>query len=283
MTQMSTLFPYESRYLSVDGDELHYVDVGRGPTLLLVPGSPMWSFMYRGVIERLRDNFRCVAVDLPGLGHSTAEVEPGRAFARGAELLAGFVRTLDLHDITLVSHATAGPCSLAAAIEEQDRVARLVVSNTFAWPLDEMPSLAKFVRIVSSRLFGFFNIALGLLPRIAGRFGRRVSRFTAEERDAIVAPYRTIRTRRALQAYLNGLRTERSMFERLWTDLDRLRDLPALLVFGGHDNGYRAGTMERFQQKLPRHRSVVFEDSGHFLCEDEPNRFADLVHDWVTA
>ncbi|MGA2165869.1 MAG: MMPL family transporter, partial [Solirubrobacteraceae bacterium] len=48
------------------------VDEGEGPLLLMLHGNPTWSFVYREVIAALRGDFRCVALDYPGFGLSTA-------------------------------------------------------------------------------------------------------------------------------------------------------------------------------------------------------------------
>jgi haloalkane dehalogenase len=66
------LCPFESRYAHVNGANLHYVDEGSGPTLLLLHGNPTWSFLYRELIKSLRDRCRCIAVDYPGFGLSRA-------------------------------------------------------------------------------------------------------------------------------------------------------------------------------------------------------------------
>jgi haloalkane dehalogenase len=65
------LFPFESRFVEPDGNVVHYVDEGSGPILLMLHGSPVWSFVYRDVIAALRDRFRCIALDFPGFGLST--------------------------------------------------------------------------------------------------------------------------------------------------------------------------------------------------------------------
>ena len=96
----------------------------------------MWSFMCRSVIHELRDSLRCVAVDLPGLGLSKAPLFRGQAFSRNADWLEAFVDTLDLRDVTLVLHATAGPSVLEMASRQRERVRALVISNSFAWPLE---------------------------------------------------------------------------------------------------------------------------------------------------
>ncbi|HVA59701.1 MAG TPA: alpha/beta fold hydrolase [Mycobacteriales bacterium] len=65
------LFPFQSRFVDIDGHTVHYVDEGSGPTLLLLHGNPTWSFVYRDVIRTLRNEFRCIALDYPGFGLST--------------------------------------------------------------------------------------------------------------------------------------------------------------------------------------------------------------------
>ena len=56
-------FPFAPHYADIadgEGGELrvHYIDEGEGPTLLFLHGSPTWSFLYRGVVVRMRRRFR---------------------------------------------------------------------------------------------------------------------------------------------------------------------------------------------------------------------------------
>src|SRR5262245_43394003 len=66
------LFPFESHFMDVDGARVHYVDEGQGPVFLAMHGNPTWSFLYRHIINGLKDRFRCIALDSPGFGLSTA-------------------------------------------------------------------------------------------------------------------------------------------------------------------------------------------------------------------
>mgnify|MGYP001763324098 CR=1 FL=1 len=65
-----SLYPFTPHVLEQGGHRIHYVDEGRGPLLLLLHGNPTWSFVWRDVIGRLSDRFRCIAPDLPGFGLS---------------------------------------------------------------------------------------------------------------------------------------------------------------------------------------------------------------------
>src|SRR5579871_4278354 len=67
----ASLYPFQSRYLTLEGHRIHYIDEGSGPVLLFLHAIPLWSFQYRTIIARLRDRFRCIALDYPGFGLST--------------------------------------------------------------------------------------------------------------------------------------------------------------------------------------------------------------------
>ena len=76
------LYPFEHRFLDLgNGIDMHYVDEGSGETLLMLHGNPSWSFLYRKMIVRLRDTFRCIAPDYPGFG--LTEAPPGYQFTPG--------------------------------------------------------------------------------------------------------------------------------------------------------------------------------------------------------
>ena len=65
-------FPFLIRFADIGGKRIHYVDEGSGPALLLVSAG-QWSFMFRDVIVRLREQFRCLTFDFPGGGLSPDE------------------------------------------------------------------------------------------------------------------------------------------------------------------------------------------------------------------
>jgi len=90
------LFPFESRFLDVNGARVHYVDEGDGSPLLLLHGNPTFSFLYRDIITGLRERFRCIAVDHPGFGLSSAPAGYGFTPAEHAGVLEKVVQRLDL-------------------------------------------------------------------------------------------------------------------------------------------------------------------------------------------
>ncbi len=128
-------FPFEPRYLDVDGLRMHYVDEGPadGPVALMVHGMPTWSYLYRCVITTMRGaGYRCVAPDHIGFGRSDKVTNPSwYTIARHTANLTALVEALNLRDITIFVQDWGGPTGLAQAVSMPERFSRLVIMNTW--------------------------------------------------------------------------------------------------------------------------------------------------------
>lgn len=136
-------FPYESRYLDVDGQRVHYVDEGPAdaPPVLLVHGWPAWSYLWRNVIPPLLTaRRRVIAADLLGFGRSD---KPGDredvAIGDQVRCLRGLVSTLGLTGTTIVVHDWGGLVGLRVAAEQPDRFAAVVAVNALLPTGDRAP------------------------------------------------------------------------------------------------------------------------------------------------
>jgi haloalkane dehalogenase len=145
------LYPFASHYAEIAGGRVHYVDEGTGPPLLLLHGNPTWSFLYRESILALRDRFRCIALDYPGFGLSSAPSGYGYLPAEHVQVLERFILELDLRNVTMMVQDWGGPIGFAAATRHPERFAAFVIGNTWAWPKND-PGTQAFSRILGSRL-----------------------------------------------------------------------------------------------------------------------------------
>src|SRR3954468_20557018 len=108
------LYPFESRFMDVGQQQLHYVDEGAGGPLLFVHGNPTWSFYWRNLILGLRDRYRCFAVDHIGCVVSYNPPEYRYTLSQRIDDLVEFVQRLDLSGATLVAHDWGGSIGLGA-------------------------------------------------------------------------------------------------------------------------------------------------------------------------
>ena len=275
-----TLFPYESRFLDVDGARIHYVDEGEGPVLLMLHGQPTWSFVFRHVIDRLRDRFRCVALDYPGFGLSTAP--PGYDFRIASQVLMveGFVQRLDLDELTPVVHDWGGPIGMALAVRHPERIRALVIGNTFAWPADRL--VPKLLSLVMGGPLGHLLVRrLDVFTRtFLPKQGMRKRELTEAEHAMYLAPHPTPASRVPLHVMPREIRAARPLLEEVEAGLGRVADRPALLLWPTEDVAFDEAELHRWQSTLSNARTVLLEGAGHFLWGDDPDAIADAIREW---
>jgi haloalkane dehalogenase len=127
-------FDFEPNYAEIDGLRLHYLDEGPrdGEPIVCFHGEPTWSYLYRKMIPPLVDaGFRVIAPDYAGFGRSDKPIERDwYTYDRHVDLVSRLLDTLDLRGATAIVQDWGGPIGLRWAVENGDRVARLVIMNT---------------------------------------------------------------------------------------------------------------------------------------------------------
>ena len=277
------LFPFESRFVDIDGHTVHYVDEGTGPVLLFLHGNPTWSFLWRDVILALRDDFRCVALDYPGFGLSTPK--PGYRYLpeEHADVVTGFVDALGLTGATLVGQDWGGLIGLAAVQRRPGAFARLVLANTWAWPVNGIFHFEWFGRVVGGPLFRFLARRFNLIVTAFIPLGHRRRKPSAAElahyRRALDTPERRL----ASAVFPGRVLAGRAFFAEVEAGLAGLAHLPALIIWGDADIAFRPQERERLETTFPEHRTVILEGAGTYTESDAPEEFVTAIRDWTTT
>jgi haloalkane dehalogenase len=125
-------YDFEPHWHEADGLRLHYVDEGTGDPVICFHGEPSWAYLYRKMVPPLVGaGHRVLCPDLAGFGRSDKPIDRRwYSFDRHVELAAGLLGSLDLAEATVVVQDWGGPIGLRWAVENFDRVARLVILNT---------------------------------------------------------------------------------------------------------------------------------------------------------
>jgi haloalkane dehalogenase len=220
---------------------------------------------------------RFVAMDYPGFGLSSARPGYRCLPEEHAAVVVAFLDHLGLSDATLVAHDWGGPIGLAAVEQRPDVFERLVVANTWAWPLNGDLSVELASRILGGPAGRELTRRFNLLVNAMIPMGHRLRKPTADEmvhyRQALAT-----RNRRHASAVLPRRITASRAF---LADVEAgLPDLPALIVWGDADIAFRARERQRWEQVFPDHHTVIVEGAGHFVQSDAPEEFAAAIRDW---
>ena len=159
-------YPFKSHHFEVEGVRMNYVDEGDGPVVLMVHGTPSWSFLYRNLIKELMGHYRCVAPDLPGFGLSEKNPQLNYTPQAQSQRLSALINHLGLRDICLVVHDFGGPIGLSYAIHHPENVRQIVLANTWMWSLKGNPSFRLAHLFFKSWLGKYLFIRKNVEPRI---------------------------------------------------------------------------------------------------------------------
>jgi haloalkane dehalogenase len=278
-------YPFTTRSLKLPEGTVSYVDEGQGEVVLLVHGTPTWSFEYRHLIRALRSTHRVIALDHLGFGLSERPRDFPYTPEAHARVLSQFVETLGLERFTLVAHDFGGPIALPLALDHPERVRGLVLFNTWMWSFADDPDMRRKARIAGGALGRFlyrrFNFSLRVLAPSA--YGDR-AKLTREIHRQYLAPFPDADGRgRVLWALARSLLGSSDFYDSLWQRRERLAALPALIVWGLRDSAFRPPLLARWQAALPQAKVVALPEAGHWPHEEAPDEVARQVKEFLAA
>lgn len=285
MAPWQALYPFESRFLSLGGEQYHYLDEGTGAPLLLVHGNPTWSFYWRNLIADWRKDYRVLAVDHIGCGRSSKPQNYPYTLQHHAENLLEFIRQIGLRDITLMGHDWGGAIGMLAATMEPNLFSRLVMCNTAAFGFRKIPWRIGVFRI--PYLGAFLARRLNAFARgaITSAVIHR-ERITPAVRQGLLAPYDSWRNRIAIHRFIQDIPDDPShptykVIGQLEQGLNRLAHLPLLLVWGMKDWCFNHVALRKFQKFFPGAETHQIDDAGHYVVEDAHERIIPVVRDFI--
>jgi pimeloyl-ACP methyl ester carboxylesterase len=270
------MFDADHRFVDLpDGARVHYVDVGTGPTLLFLHGNPAWSFQWRGVIAGLRGAFRCVALDYPGFGLSSAPAGYGFTPRQQSQVVESFVDRLGLRDLTLVMQDWGGPIGLGLAARRPELVRAVVVGNTWAWPTGSSEPRGIFSKIAGGPLGEFVQMNFNGFVRMA--LSHDIRSLPPDVAEVYLRPFRPLAGRGVAAFYPGQITAASEYFAEVEAGLGRLATRRALIIWGTRDPGFPRADLARFEKAFPNHKTVELAEASHFFFEDAPQRVVDEI------
>jgi len=271
-------YPFEPQHFQVDAGRLHYIDEGSGSPVVMVHGNPTWSFVYRKLIKQLRREYRCVAMDHLGFGLSDTPRGWSYLPEDHASNLAALIDGLGLKDVTLVVQDWGGPIGLSYAVARPENVARIVILNTWAWPVNRNPYYIAFSSVMGGpvgrlliRRHNFF--AKVMMPLWFGNKRKLTEKAHEHYLRALAAP----EDRDGCIALPKQILTSSRWLAQIWMDVSLLHEKPVLIVWGMKDIAFRKKELERWEQTFPDAQSIHLKGVGHFVQEEAPEELGAAI------
>src|SRR3954464_8114766 len=272
----------------VHGHRRAFVLAGDGPPLLLLHGIGNSAQTWAGVIEKLAAQHTVLAPDL--LGHGSSDKPRGDYSVAGyANGMRDLLSVLDLEQVTVVGHSLGGGIALQFAYQFPERCARLVLVGSgglgpelsAGLRLATLPG-AEAVLTALTGVSAALRTGLHLVQDVGQAAGWRQVRDLAEAGEALLA-LKDVEARRAFLRTLRGVVDARG---QAVTALDRiyLADaIPILVIWGSRDPIVPAEHAQTVRALVPTARVEVFEGAGHWPHLDDPDRFCDVLLDFLAS
>jgi pimeloyl-ACP methyl ester carboxylesterase len=272
------------QFCTIHGYRRAFVRAGSGPAILLIHGIGDSSDTWRPVLDQLAQHHTVVAPDL--LGHGRSEKPRAdysvAAYANG---MRDLLSVLEIDRATVVGHSLGGGVAGQFAYQFPARCERLVLVGSGGVGR----SVSPFLRLAAVPGVEVFMPLFGLPPvQVAGRFVadvlRRLSTPLGRDGEELLAIFDALPDTSARRAILRTLRSGLDWRGQAITMLDRAylaEGLPTLLVWGRHDVVIPLDHGRLAHAAIPGSEFEIFEDAGHFPHHSDPERFAELLCDFI--
>jgi pimeloyl-ACP methyl ester carboxylesterase len=273
----------DPRELELPGGRLRIFETGSGPPIVFVHGLLVNANLWRKVVSRLAPDCRCVALDMPLGSHELAMPDADLGPLGLANLTADAIEAAGLEEVTLVGNDTGGGLSQLVVAHRPERIGRLVLTSCDAYD-NFPPRFFKFVLapalIPGAARVVFAPLRVRALRELPIAFGWLMhSKLEPAAGDSYVLPALTSGPIGA-----DARRAMRGISPRHTLDAaKRFRDFerPVLIAWSRDDRFFPADHAERLARDFPNARLEWVEGARTFSAEDQPERLAELIADFV--
>lgn len=289
MTQnISSDFPFVSKYIEINGSKMHYIDEGDGNPILFLHGNPTSSYLWRNIIPHVKPMGRCIAPDLIGMGKSD-KPKIGYTYKEHFDYLERFIAKLELQNITLVLHDWGSGLGFHYARLHEKNIKGIVFMEAMIKPLTykEMPSfgLQMAFRMMRTPFIGWLMLSVGnmfikrMLPDLTTR------NLSKKEMDFYGAPYQTVASRKPIRTWPMEVPINRRP-EYSYNNISaygewlKKTDLPKLFFYATPGAIIREENVKYIKANFSNLTSIDVGEGLHYIQEDNPHMIGENIAKW---
>ena len=288
---ISAKFPYDSKFISINGSLIHYIEEGKGNPILFLHGNPTSSYLWRNIIPIASNAGRCIALDLVGFGKS-AKPDLHYSFQDHYGYVKGFIEAKRLQNIIITGHDWGGVLGFWYAYNHRENVRGIAFMETFPFTFtidifpSEMQKLFKAFRI-SGQGYQLIQVQNMFLEQVlpSGVFNK--ANITEEIMRNYREPFPTIESRKPIRRFPEMLPMDRNIEKETYSVIQSLENaltsfkIPMLLIKGNPGAIISEKRSSWLKERIP---NLVVKDIGscfHYLQEDNPKDIGRYLSDWV--
>ena len=244
-----------------------------GDTIVLIHGFGANKDNWTRLARELTDEFNVYAIDLPGHGDSSKELDLGYRFEDQVQHVARILDALNIDQAHLMGNSMGGAITALYSATFPEQVRSAVLFN----PAGIFEYESELVELVTEG-------DNPLIPKESGDFDRLLD-FALEKRPFVPWPIlgvmeeKAIANRKVNQVIFAAIRD--TGFESDFRTAIREVTVPVLVVWGKEDRVINYRNADLFVEAIPRSTKVILDDIGHAPMVEAPKRSAQLFRDFI--
>lgn len=274
-------YPFETKKIKLDNDiELAYMDEGQGEPLILIHGLGSYSPAYKKNIEQLRNEYRVIAIDLPGYGKSTKKnYEYSMSFF--ANVVHDFMDKMNIEKASLVGHSMGGQISMMTALSYPESVDKLILIAPAGFETFTAGQKEWFRGVITKK-----GVMLTPVESIIANIGYNFYDMP-EDAQFMIDDRIEMRTAKEFEgyAYANEKSVSGMVDEPVFDYLDQIK-APTLVIFGKNDNlipnrflnpGKTEAIAKQGAEKIPNSEMHIVSKAGHFVHFEKSEEVNQII------
>ncbi len=260
----------------LSGGEVAFDVFGDGPPVVLVHGTPSWSYIWRNVAPALAEQFTVYVFDLLGYGDSKAK---GTDVSIGAQsnLLTELISQWELETPAIAGHDIGAAIVLRSHLLDKVPYGRIALADAVVLN----PWMTPTTRHIQAHLDTYRTMPTHIFERVVAAHMRTTVYHPMSE-EAFGAYYDRWRGESGQDAYLQKV----AQFDEKYTDefeslLGSIQS-PVRIIWGEHDAWLDPSIAERLQEIFPNSDLELIPEAGHFVMEDSPDEVARTLLDFFS-
>jgi len=276
-------YPYPVQYQSLSKNiSIGYMDEGKADeTIIFIHGLGSYAKAWMKNIEELKENYRCIAIDLPGYGRSSKGDYPG-SMTFFADIVKEFADSLGIEKAVLAGHSMGGQISIITSLKYPERVKRLVLVAPAGIETFTEGEKDWFRDAISAK-----GVMLTPLESIESNLGHNFYKMPRDAYFMISDRYAMTGAGEEFYWYCNIIPkcVQGMVNEPVFKDLTKISQ-PTLIIMGKADalipnryinGGFPEDIAKLGAQMIPNSEAVIIPKAGHFVTfEKAPEVNAEI-------
>ncbi|WP_257144069.1 alpha/beta fold hydrolase [Bacillus sp. AFS002410] len=248
-----------------------YKDQGKGKTIVLIHGFMGSHAYWEKVIPKLAENYRVIAIDLPGHGESTS-IKEEHSIEDYADVMKDLLDQLNISQITMFGHSLGGYVTLAFAERYERYLNGFSLIHSTAYPDSDEAKKGRMANVEKVKNEGVKNVVDGLIPKLFSP--KNIQKNNSEIESAKEIGYKT-----SVEGTVKALISMKDRPDRNHILNDT--NLPVLLLAGKDDQ--IIPTEKTFSVKKENIKTATLNSAGHMSMYESPEELVNEMKDYLNS